>query len=127
MPETTEPAVEAKAKADDRAKRTLAQRADAGVELTLEELAEVTGDRYRLRPNLSFGGEIRSHGFTSRHMAAAQLHGWNAHALATAEPMTLRLVDYRAALEAASPATGNPTAHPAAVSKFAPKFTQKEP
>lgn len=105
--------------------KTLAERAEAGEKLTIAELAEATKNAYAYRPFATMGGSSENAtGYTPAHAAAAQLHGWNAHSSHTADPLTLTLSDYKAALKAGSEAPkGKQTyePHEAACSPYRPK------
>lgn len=80
---------------------SLADRAELGELLTPEQCAEVCGQTYRLRANVSVGQpSVGGVGYSPVHLAAAQLHGWAAHRMATTEPFLLTVDDYRAALAA---------------------------
>lgn len=106
--------------AEQPPRRNLADRADAGEKLTPEELAEITGNTFVLRPNVAFGsGAVATRGisYSVAHAAAAQCHGWAAHAQHSAEPFRLTRADYLKALEAA--AKGEPP-HEPAMSKYTP-------
>lgn len=81
---------------------------------TVDELAKALGEFRQPGPY------EEGSGFSARHAAAAQLHGWALHAHHAGEPMRLSEADYRAALEAASPAKGNGVPHKAALSKHSP-------
>lgn len=100
----------------------LADRAELGEKFTPEQLAEVSGETYRLRANVSVGQPcIGGVGYSPAHLAAAQLHGWTAHRMATSEAFTLTLEDYRAALAAVD--TFQP--HAPACSPYLPKSSAK--
>lgn len=69
---------------------------------TLEELAKATGNYVDADRGVRIGRSSKLNPFTWEHRAAAQLHGWDAHALATTEPLKLSVEDYQAALKAAT-------------------------
>lgn len=95
--------VEAQKQADERRKLTLAEKAATGVALTLDELADATGNKRRLKPGLVLDGVAAdTHAYSPEHAAAAQLHGWTAHAHHSVEPLRLKADDYRAAIIAAA-------------------------
>lgn len=94
--------------------------------LTLEELAEVTNNTKILHVRVALGGRTTKTriAYSAAHRAAAALHGWDAHALHTTEPVRLTIEAYKAALETAM--LGKEP-HAEAVSKFAPKFKPHTP
>lgn len=83
--------------------KTLVERAEGGEKLTPEELAEVTENRFALRPNIAFGGGSQQQwAFSAAHSSAANdpRYGWNQHNLDSAEPFRLTKTAYVAALKA---------------------------
>lgn len=91
---------------------------------TPEELAKLTGNVKALPEEARIGGAPGvTQLFSWQHAAAAQLHGWNAHALHTADPFKLARSDYEKALEAACAPdeTGRYRAHARALSPYVPK------
>jgi hypothetical protein len=110
-------------KAEDRP-LSLAERADKGEALTIDELADVTGNAKEVVPTMFLSPELTpSRQFSREHLAAAQLHGWAAHPMHSAEPLLIKRDDYLKALEAAkSPPKGarEYVPHAAACSEFAP-------
>jgi hypothetical protein len=80
---------------------SLADRAKTGELLTVQELAQATGNSQLMKNRSDIA--MRSTGgvkYSIRHAAAASLCGWLAHELATGEPMKLTLTAYEAALTA---------------------------
>jgi len=87
---------------------------------TPEEHARETGNVLKLRSRRTINGVTLGETFTAGHMAAAQMHGWAAHKLATTDPMKLSQDDYLAAIEAAL--LGG-EAHAPANSQFVPQMS----
>ncbi len=108
---------------------SLAERAQKGEALTIDELADVTGNAKNVTVTMFLSPELTpSRQFSREHLAAAQLHGWAAHPMHSADPLLLKLDDYTKALEAAkSPPAGarEYVPHAPACSEFAP-FSHKE-
>lgn len=92
---------------------------------TPEEHARALGHAQDVQEPFRMGGGRpgMKQSFSWKHGAAAQLHGWNAHKLHSAEPFKISRADYEAALDAATDADGDGeyTPHPAALSEYAPK------
>lgn len=119
--------VEAQKQADARRKLTLAEKADKGVALTIDELAEATGNKFRLGPGLAIDGRSEpTFAFSPEHLAAAQLHGWTLHAHHDSEPLRLIKIDYEAALDAANGTEPTLTPHLTACSKHSPNYARAE-
>lgn len=66
---------------------------------TLHDHAMATGNVATSTPAFTFGSSRQRYSW--QHEAAAQLHGWNAHAQHSADPFHISLADYQKALEAA--------------------------
>lgn len=89
---------------------------------TPEEHAQATGNTMATKGRRTINGSSGAVAFSVAHMAAAQLHGWNAHAAATTEPFTLTRDAYEAALKCA---LEGKDAHTEACSRFVPKFEKQ--
>jgi hypothetical protein len=66
---------------------------------TLHDHAVATGNVAASAPAFTFGSSRQRYSW--QHEAAAQLHGWNAHSQHSADPLSISLDDYKAALKAA--------------------------
>jgi hypothetical protein len=112
-------------KADERPKAlSLAERAEKGEPLTIDELADVTGNAKSVVQTMFLTEELTpSRQFSSLHLAAAQLHGWAAHPMHSADSLRISVEDYRKALKAAEgPPEGarDYVPHAPACSEFTP-------
>jgi len=114
----------AQSPADVPAPPTPAEAQLDAAKATPEEHARDTGNVRDYQESFKLNGSpgIKP-AYTWQHAAAAQLHGWNAHKLHSAEPFTLTREAYSAALDAGATADerGHYTPHPGALSPFAPK------
>lgn len=87
---------------------------------TPEEHAAATDNVKELRGARTINGKATiGRTLSAAHMAAAQLHGWEAHKAATVEPFQLTREDYAAALKVAQEG-GSP--HAPALSPYAPQY-----
>lgn len=102
--------------------KSLEQRAKDGEKLTLDELARVSGNFVNIpKIVVELSGETREP-YSWKHSAAAQLHGWAHHAMATTEPLLISLADYLKALDSIDPPEGerSPVPHAPACSPYSP-------
>lgn len=75
-----------------------AEPAAAPEKATPEDHARATGNLAARTPSIAFGTQRQR--YTWQHEAAAQLHGWNAHPLNTADPLLITRAAYEGALKA---------------------------